>query len=165
MWALLFVSTQAWTCFLLILQCLSNVKVQLCTYLLSGWTKNILFAHHAFGRCFFRGYIARNACTWTRVCFCIKKNQRHPDCCWVGFYPIWFSDWIHWKACMSFKLFISLWLSAVATPLLGMEKCAQGPPYWCQNVKTASICGAVTHCQQNVWNQPQMVGHIPHHTT
>ncbi|XP_059929337.1 prosaposin isoform X1 [Gadus macrocephalus] len=50
-------------------------------------------------------------------------------------------------------LFVS---SAVATPLLGMEQCARGPPYWCQNVKTASICGAVTHCQQNVWNQPQM---------
>ncbi|KAL7383458.1 hypothetical protein ABVT39_011198 [Epinephelus coioides] len=46
--------------------------------------------------------------------------------------------------------------SAVATPLLGTEQCARGPPYWCQNVKTASLCGAVTHCQQNVWNKPQM---------
>ncbi|KAM6916421.1 prosaposin [Xenentodon cancila] len=46
--------------------------------------------------------------------------------------------------------------SAVATPLLGTEQCARGPPYWCQNVKTASLCGAVTHCQTNVWNQPQM---------
>ncbi|XP_061602205.1 prosaposin [Cololabis saira] len=50
-------------------------------------------------------------------------------------------------------LFVS---SAVATPLLGTEQCARGPPYWCQNVKTASQCGAVTHCQTNVWNQPQM---------
>ncbi|XP_022048059.1 prosaposin isoform X1 [Acanthochromis polyacanthus] len=50
-------------------------------------------------------------------------------------------------------LFVS---SAVATPLLGTEQCARGPPYWCQNVKTASLCGAVTHCQQNVWNKPQM---------
>nr|XP_061794272.1 prosaposin-like isoform X2 [Nerophis lumbriciformis] len=50
-------------------------------------------------------------------------------------------------------LFIS---SAVATPLLGIEQCARGPPFWCQNVKTASLCGAVTHCQQNVWNKPQM---------
>ncbi|XP_066536220.1 prosaposin [Hoplias malabaricus] len=50
-------------------------------------------------------------------------------------------------------LFIS---TAVATPLLGTERCAQGPPFWCQNVKTASLCGAVSHCQQNVWNQPQM---------
>ncbi|XP_061546111.1 prosaposin [Phycodurus eques] len=49
-------------------------------------------------------------------------------------------------------LFVS---SAVATPLLGTE-CARGPSYWCQNVKTASLCGAVTHCQQNVWNKPQM---------
>ncbi|GAA6213950.1 prosaposin isoform X1 [Lates japonicus] len=50
-------------------------------------------------------------------------------------------------------LFVS---SAVATPLLGTEQCARGPTYWCQNVKTASLCGAVTHCQQNVWNKPQM---------
>jgi len=50
-------------------------------------------------------------------------------------------------------LFVS---SAVATPLLGTEQCARGPPYWCQNVKSASICGAVAHCSQNVWNQPQM---------
>ncbi|XP_071337336.1 prosaposin isoform X2 [Trachinotus anak] len=50
-------------------------------------------------------------------------------------------------------LFVS---TAVATPLLGTEQCARGPPYWCKNVKTASLCGAVTHCQQNVWNKPQM---------
>ncbi|KAM9847825.1 prosaposin [Aulostomus maculatus] len=50
-------------------------------------------------------------------------------------------------------LFVS---TAVATPLLGTEQCARGPPYWCQNVKTASLCGAVSHCQQNVWNKPQM---------
>ncbi|KAK5614936.1 hypothetical protein CRENBAI_009075 [Crenichthys baileyi] len=49
-----------------------------------------------------------------------------------------------------------LYLSAVATPLLSTEQCARGPPYWCQNVKTASLCGAVPHCQQNVWNKPQM---------
>ncbi|XP_051773653.1 prosaposin [Ctenopharyngodon idella] len=50
-------------------------------------------------------------------------------------------------------LFIS---TAVASPLLGTEQCARGPPYWCQNVKTASLCGAVQHCQQNVWSKPQM---------
>ncbi|XP_028323904.1 prosaposin isoform X2 [Gouania willdenowi] len=50
-------------------------------------------------------------------------------------------------------LFVS---SAIASPLLGTEQCARGPPYWCQNVKTASLCGAVTHCQQSVWNKPQM---------
>ncbi|KAJ3610029.1 hypothetical protein NHX12_022123 [Muraenolepis orangiensis] len=50
-------------------------------------------------------------------------------------------------------LFVS---SVAATPLLGTEQCARGPPYWCQNVKTASLCGAVAHCQQNVWNQLQM---------
>uniref|UniRef100_A0A3Q0RPC0 Prosaposin n=1 Tax=Amphilophus citrinellus TaxID=61819 RepID=A0A3Q0RPC0_AMPCI len=46
--------------------------------------------------------------------------------------------------------------TAVATPLLGTEQCARGPPYWCKNVKTASLCGAVTHCQQNVWSKPEM---------
>nr|XP_023678362.1 prosaposin isoform X1 [Paramormyrops kingsleyae] len=50
-------------------------------------------------------------------------------------------------------LFVS---TAVATPILGTEQCARGPPYWCQNVKTASICGAVVHCQQNVWSKPQV---------
>uniref|UniRef100_A0AAQ4PFH6 Prosaposin n=1 Tax=Gasterosteus aculeatus aculeatus TaxID=481459 RepID=A0AAQ4PFH6_GASAC len=50
-----------------------------------------------------------------------------------------------------------LFVSAVAaTPLLGTEQCARGPTYWCQNVKAASLCGAVTHCQQNVWSKPQM---------
>ncbi|XP_046721684.1 prosaposin isoform X3 [Silurus meridionalis] len=46
--------------------------------------------------------------------------------------------------------------TAVASPLLGTEQCARGPQYWCQNAKTASICGAISHCQQNVWNQPHM---------
>ncbi|XP_041922184.1 prosaposin isoform X1 [Alosa sapidissima] len=54
-------------------------------------------------------------------------------------------------------LLLALFITtAVATPLLGTEQCARGPPYWCKNVKTASLCGAVTHCQQNVWNKPQM---------
>ncbi|KAG9344433.1 hypothetical protein JZ751_011103 [Albula glossodonta] len=55
-------------------------------------------------------------------------------------------------------MFLTLLLvsTAVASPLLGTEQCARGPPYWCQNVKTASQCRAVAHCQQNVWNKPQM---------
>ncbi|MCI4376778.1 hypothetical protein PGIGA_G00192370 [Pangasianodon gigas] len=55
-------------------------------------------------------------------------------------------------------MFLTLLLvsTAVASPLLGTEQCARGPPYWCQNAKTASLCGAVSHCQQNVWNQPHM---------
>uniref|UniRef100_A0A673HE78 Prosaposin n=1 Tax=Sinocyclocheilus rhinocerous TaxID=307959 RepID=A0A673HE78_9TELE len=54
------------------------------------------------------------------------------------------------------NLSVSQKVLAVASPLLGTEQCARGPPYWCQNVKTASLCGAVQHCQQNVWNKPQM---------
>lgn len=57
------------------------------------------------------------------------------------------------------QIWLFLSFAAVATPLLGTEQCARGPPYWCQNVKTASRCGAVSHCQQNVWNKPQMVRH------
>ncbi|XP_068113597.1 prosaposin [Hyperolius riggenbachi] len=46
-------------------------------------------------------------------------------------------------------------LAAVtATPLLGTEQCAKGPSVWCVNVQTADQCGAVTHCQQTVWNKP-----------
>ncbi|OCT71933.1 hypothetical protein XELAEV_18034910mg [Xenopus laevis] len=41
-----------------------------------------------------------------------------------------------------------------ATPLFGTEQCAKGPEVWCENVRTASQCGAVKHCQQNVWNKP-----------
>lgn len=66
---------------------------------------------------------------------------------------------ILFKDCWDLKSVV-LTVSAIASPLLGTEQCARGPPYWCQNVKTASICGAVTHCQQNVWNKPQMVRHF-----
>ncbi|XP_038639210.1 prosaposin [Scyliorhinus canicula] len=45
-------------------------------------------------------------------------------------------------------------LLAVANPLLGKERCAEGPSFWCHDVKTASECGAVRHCQQTVWRQP-----------
>ncbi|KAK1164440.1 hypothetical protein AOXY_G14742 [Acipenser oxyrinchus oxyrinchus] len=55
---------------------------------------------------------------------------------------------------MIFFLPLLLISTAVASPLLGKEQCAKGPPYWCQNVKTASQCGAVAHCQQNIWNKP-----------
>ncbi|XP_032868780.1 prosaposin [Amblyraja radiata] len=44
--------------------------------------------------------------------------------------------------------------AAVAKPFSGQQQCAKGPPFWCHDVKTASECGAVKHCQQNVWRQP-----------
>ncbi|KAJ8359841.1 hypothetical protein SKAU_G00163660 [Synaphobranchus kaupii] len=55
-------------------------------------------------------------------------------------------------------IFLTLLLActAAASPLLGKEQCAHGPPYWCQNIKAASTCGAVDYCQQNVWNKPQV---------
>ncbi|KAM4703943.1 prosaposin [Rhinophrynus dorsalis] len=55
------------------------------------------------------------------------------------------------------KVFVALAcvLAAVsATPLFGTEQCAKGPEAWCQNVQSASQCGAVMHCRQTVWNKP-----------
>nr|XP_033799457.1 prosaposin-like isoform X2 [Geotrypetes seraphini] len=48
----------------------------------------------------------------------------------------------------------ALLTGVVALPLLGKEQCAKGPEIWCQNIHTASQCGAVNHCQQMVWNKP-----------
>uniref|UniRef100_A0A493TSJ2 Prosaposin n=1 Tax=Anas platyrhynchos platyrhynchos TaxID=8840 RepID=A0A493TSJ2_ANAPP len=53
------------------------------------------------------------------------------------------------------------WLAAaVASPVVWQKECAKGPEVWCQNLRTASQCGAVKHCQQNVWNKPT-VNSIP----
>ncbi|CAH2321285.1 prosaposin isoform X2 [Pelobates cultripes] len=51
---------------------------------------------------------------------------------------------------------LCLLVSVSASPLLGKEQCAGGPVVWCVNVQTASQCGAVKHCQQNVWNKPTL---------
>ncbi|XP_069466823.1 prosaposin isoform X2 [Ambystoma mexicanum] len=56
---------------------------------------------------------------------------------------------------MKFLLVLPLLLaSVVSIPLLGKEQCVHGPTFWCHNLQTASQCGAVKHCQQNVWNKP-----------
>ncbi|XP_053307225.1 prosaposin [Spea bombifrons] len=58
---------------------------------------------------------------------------------------------------MSVLLVLSCVLAAVtASPLFGTEQCAGGPVIWCENVQTASQCGAVKHCQQTVWNKPTL---------
>ncbi|XP_073209644.1 prosaposin isoform X4 [Lepidochelys kempii] len=46
--------------------------------------------------------------------------------------------------------------AAVASPLLWEKNCVKGPEIWCQNLRTASQCGAVKHCQQTVWNKPSV---------
>uniref|UniRef100_A0A8B9CYQ8 Prosaposin n=1 Tax=Anser brachyrhynchus TaxID=132585 RepID=A0A8B9CYQ8_9AVES len=51
-------------------------------------------------------------------------------------------------------------LAAVANPVVWQKDCAKGPEVWCQSLRTASQCGAVKHCQQNVWNKPT-VNSIP----
>ncbi|XP_070608305.1 prosaposin [Erythrolamprus reginae] len=48
----------------------------------------------------------------------------------------------------------SLAAVALTTPLLLKKDCTKGPEVWCQNLRTASDCKAVKHCQQNVWNKP-----------
>ncbi|XP_011940753.1 PREDICTED: prosaposin isoform X5 [Cercocebus atys] len=51
-------------------------------------------------------------------------------------------------------LLASLLGAALASPVLGLKECTRGSAVWCQNVKTASDCGAVKHCLQTVWNKP-----------
>ncbi|XP_069609318.1 prosaposin [Ranitomeya imitator] len=56
---------------------------------------------------------------------------------------------------MKLLLAVSCLVVAVAaTPLFGTEQCALGPEVWCVDVRSASQCGAVEHCQQTVWNRP-----------
>ncbi|XP_036684200.1 prosaposin isoform X2 [Balaenoptera musculus] len=54
----------------------------------------------------------------------------------------------------SLLVLASLLGAALASPVLGLRECTRGSAVWCQNVKTASDCGAVQHCLQNVWNKP-----------
>ncbi|XP_068927199.1 prosaposin-like isoform X2 [Petaurus breviceps papuanus] len=41
---------------------------------------------------------------------------------------------------------------APTKPLLGTERCAWGPSYWCKNMETATQCNAVEHCKEHEWN-------------
>lgn len=50
-----------------------------------------------------------------------------------------------------------VFLAAFASPVLGLRECTRGSAVWCQNVKTASDCGALQHCLQTVWNKPTVV--------
>ncbi|XP_010587509.2 prosaposin [Loxodonta africana] len=43
---------------------------------------------------------------------------------------------------------------ALGSPVLGLKECTKGSAVWCQDVKTASDCGALKHCLQTVWNKP-----------
>uniref|UniRef100_A0A8C4UDZ3 Prosaposin n=1 Tax=Falco tinnunculus TaxID=100819 RepID=A0A8C4UDZ3_FALTI len=36
--------------------------------------------------------------------------------------------------------------------LLGSDRCAWGPHYWCKNMATAVECHAVEHCRRHLWN-------------
>ncbi|KAM3666296.1 prosaposin [Ammospiza maritima maritima] len=55
---------------------------------------------------------------------------------------------------------LGLLAAAVASPVLWQKECAKGPEVWCQSIRTASQCGALKHCQQNVWSKPA-VSSIP----
>ncbi|XP_075791066.1 prosaposin [Pelodiscus sinensis] len=63
--------------------------------------------------------------------------------------------WSSGEAVMQLLLLSCLLAAAVASPLL-WEDCVKGPEIWCQNLRTASQCGAVKHCQQTVWNKPSV---------
>lgn len=59
--------------------------------------------------------------------------------------------------CKTGHLLTLVFILALASPVLGMKECTRGSAVWCQNVKTASDCGAVKHCLQTVWNKPTVV--------
>jgi len=41
--------------------------------------------------------------------------------------------------------------------LLGGKKCVWGPGYWCQSVNHAKACGALEHCQEQVWKAKKLM--------
>lgn len=41
--------------------------------------------------------------------------------------------------------------------LLGGKKCVWGPGYWCQSATHAKACGALEHCQEQVWKAKKPV--------
>ncbi|XP_069773805.1 prosaposin-like [Narcine bancroftii] len=52
-------------------------------------------------------------------------------------------------------LFVLLSFSSVlASSELKNKLCAQGPEYWCQDLKAALQCGAIEHCFENKWTEP-----------
>ncbi|XP_006009554.1 prosaposin [Latimeria chalumnae] len=57
-------------------------------------------------------------------------------------------------ACLVFLVSLGL-SSALAGTIPEQTDCAQGPEFWCQDLETASRCGAVEHCVQTVWSQPK----------
>ncbi|KYO42446.1 prosaposin [Alligator mississippiensis] len=58
------------------------------------------------------------------------------------------------RVVMQLFLFSCLLAVAVTSPLLWQKDCVKGPEVWCQNLRTASQCGALKHCQQTVWSKP-----------
>ncbi|XP_048361501.1 prosaposin isoform X2 [Sphaerodactylus townsendi] len=53
-----------------------------------------------------------------------------------------------------FLLLLGCFAAALANPIVFQKDCARGAEVWCENLKTASHCNAVKHCQQNVWSKP-----------
>jgi len=41
--------------------------------------------------------------------------------------------------------------------VLGGKKCVWGPGYWCQSATHAKACGALEHCQEQVWKAKKPV--------
>ncbi|CAF3317643.1 unnamed protein product, partial [Rotaria sp. Silwood2] len=49
-------------------------------------------------------------------------------------------------------LFSAVWLITTGSWAYSND-CAKGPEYWCRDVSTAKDCGAMHHCQKNVWRE------------
>ncbi|XP_067879394.1 prosaposin-like isoform X2 [Heterodontus francisci] len=60
-----------------------------------------------------------------------------------------------------FVILVSLCLSPVLANFDPKDKaCAEGPVYWCQDLKTATQCRAVQYCVQTIWSQPKAASDI-----
>jgi len=44
-------------------------------------------------------------------------------------------------------------IQPVKVNLLGSNRCTWGPSYWCKSRITAKECGAIQHCEDNVWSK------------
>ncbi|CAF3558786.1 unnamed protein product, partial [Rotaria sordida] len=51
-------------------------------------------------------------------------------------------------------LLSTIWLITTTTWAYSND-CAKGPEYWCRDISTAEECGAMRHCQQNVWREKE----------
>ncbi|XP_068128485.1 pulmonary surfactant-associated protein B [Hyperolius riggenbachi] len=49
-------------------------------------------------------------------------------------------------------LAVTAGIAAVSGNVVMKQGCQQGPEFWCQDMSSAILCGAVDHCKQTMWN-------------